>query len=160
MIESDDKVLFSTARRQFHAGLKQKVLRLDQGVPSNADKGNKTSKDIALGIAKRIGLEVAGIKLAGQTAGNEFEVATAWFIKETFLNLRHIRPGDWTIQKIGEKNDEKPPKREQQEKDFKKLIKIAQFEQYRHLVAIAKAASENPELAASLGSDYIIKPDN
>ena len=26
-------------------------------------------------------------------------------------------------------------------------------------IAIAKAASENPELAASLGSDYIIKPD-
>jgi hypothetical protein len=155
------EALFKAARRQFHALLKQKVLRLENGVLSNADKGNKASRAIALGIAERIGLNSPGVKLKGQTAGNEFEIATAIFIRETFLKLGYLRPGDWVVQKIGEKasDKEKPIKRRETEKDLKNLIKIAHFEQYRHLVAIAKAASENPELAASLGSDYIIKPD-
>jgi hypothetical protein len=156
---SENRVFFTEARRSFHAALKEKVLRLDKGVPSNADKGNKASTEIASGIARRIGLEVAGVKLAGQTAGNEFEVATASFLKETFRKLGHLRPGDWSIKKIGEKDDEKPSQNKPLEKDFRKLIKIAHYEQYKHLIAIARAAGENPELAASLGSDYIIKPD-
>lgn len=153
------EALFALARRQFHDVLKDKVLRIDKGVLSNADKGNKASKEIALGIAKRIGFDNPGVKLKGQTAGNEFEIATAWFLRETFPSLNHLRPGRWQIRKIGEKVDAEKTGQDQPQKDFKKLIKIAEFEQYRHLIAIAKAASENPELAASLGSDYIIKPD-
>jgi NgoMIV restriction enzyme len=155
------EALFGTARRRFHTVLKDKVLRLDKGVLSNADKGNTASKAIALGIATKIGLEAPGVKLKGQTSGNEFEIATAQFVRETFLQLRHIRPGDWAVQKIGEKpaSAEKLVRKKELQKDFGKLINIARFEQYRHLVAIAKAASENPELAASLGNDYIIKPD-
>jgi len=155
------EALFRAGRKQFHEDLKEKVLRLEDGVLSNADKGNKASKDIAFGIARRIGLDTPGVKLQGQKAGNEFEIATASFVRQTFSRLHHLRPGDWTIEKIGEKTSdaERPRKRLQEQRDFKKLIKIGQFEQYRHLVAIAKAASENPELAASLGSDYIIKPD-
>lgn len=152
------EALFRSARKTYHALLRQKVLRLENGVPSNADTGNKTSKAIALGIFERIGLETAGTKLKGQTAGNEFEVATASYVKETFVKLAHLRPGDWIVQKIGEKEPGNEVNKKQQEKDFKNL-KIAQFEQYRHLIAIAKAASANAELAASLGSDYIIKPD-
>ena len=151
--------LFSSARKVYHKLLQDKVLRLENGVPSNADSGSTASKAIALGIFKRIGLETAGIKLKGQTAGSEFEVATASFVKDTFLMLTHLRPGDWVVQKIGEKDRQKEAKQKQDVKDFKKLVKIAQFEQYSHLIAIAKAASENAELAASLGSDYIIKPD-
>lgn len=141
--------------------LKDKVLRLEDGVLSNADKGNKASRAIALGIAARIGLETPGIKLKGQTAGNEFEIATAQFIRETFLRLGHLRPGDWGIGKIGEKasRTEKAIRKKDLQREAGKLINIARFEQYRHLVAIAKAASENPELADSLGNDYIIKPD-
>jgi hypothetical protein len=161
--QGPNEALFRVARRRFHEVLKEKVLRLDQGVLSNADKGNKASKAIALGIAKRIGLDQPGVKLKGQTAGNQFEIATASFIRETFLQLKHLRPGEWTVQKIGEKpsNEDASAKKrnEAQQKDFKSLIKIAHFEQYKHLIAIAKAASDNPELAASLGSDYIIKPD-
>jgi hypothetical protein len=151
--------LFSSARRAYHARLRDKVLRLENGVPSNADTGNKTSKAIALGIFQRIGLETAGVKLKGQTAGSEFEVATAKFVRETFVKLSHLRPGDWQVRKIGEHEKCQESSKPQQKKDFKKLVKIAQFEQYTHLIAIAKAASENSELAASLGSDYIIKPD-
>ncbi len=150
---------FSSARRTYHALLRDRVLRLENGVPSNADTGNKASKAIALGIFRRIGLETAGIKLKGQTAGSEFEVATASFVRETFIRLSHLRPGDWVVQKIGEKDREKEAKEKRETKDFKKLVNIAQFEQYSHLIAIAKAASENAELAASLGSDYMIKPD-
>jgi hypothetical protein len=153
------EALFRSARKSYHALLIDKVLRLENGVPSNADTGNKASKAIALGIFKRIGLETAGIKLKGQTAGSEFEVATASFVRETFVKLTHLRPGDWVVQKIGEKEQERDTNKKQAAKDFRKLIKIAQFEQYSHLIAIAKAASENAELAASLGSDYIIKPD-
>lgn len=161
MTATPTEVLFKSARTRFHDVLKDKVLRLENGVLSNADKGNRASKDIAIGIANRIGLDTSGVKLSGQTAGNEFEIATAQFVRETFLKLNHLRPGDWIVQKIGEKpsDEEKAVKKKEVQKDFKKLIKIAQFEQYRHLIAIAKAASENPELAASLGSDYIIKPD-
>jgi hypothetical protein len=153
------EALFSSARKSYHTMLRDKVLRLEDGVPSNADTGNKASKAIALGIFRRIGIETVGIKLKGQTAGNEFEVATASFVRETFVHLSHLRPGDWVVQKIGEKDQEKRSRKKEWEKDFNKLVKIAQFEQYRHLIAIAKAASENAELAASLGSDYIIKPD-
>ncbi len=161
MKEVPTEALFNTARRDFHALLKDKVLRLEKGVLSNADKGNRASRAIALGIAKRIGLETPGIKLKGQTAGNEFEIATAHFVRETFLQLEHLRPGAWTVRKIGEKQgfSKTPARKKELAKDFGKLISIARFEQYRHLIAIAKAARENPELAASLGHDYIIKPD-
>lgn len=145
------------ARRAYHALLCETVLRLEDGVPSNADTGNKASKAIALGIFKRIGLETAESRLKRQTARSEFEVATAAFVRDTFVKLNHLRPGDWAVLRIGEKEEDTQKKR--QEEDFKKLVKIAQFEQYTHLIAIAKAASENAELAASLGSDYIIKPD-
>lgn len=154
-----EEALFGAARLTYHARLREKVLRLENGIPSIADKGNKASKAIALGIFKRIKLETAGIKLKGQRAGNEFEVATAAFVQETFAKLSHLRPGDWVVQKIGAKENENDSGKKQQKKDFEKLVKIAQFEQYTHLVAIAKAASENAELAASLGSDYMIKPD-
>jgi hypothetical protein len=157
--EGSTESLFGSARRTYHALLRDKVLRLENGVPSNADRGNKASKDIALGIFQRIGLETAGIKLKGQTAGSEFEVATAAFLRETFVKLSHLRPGDWVVRKIGEQEGDQGSRKKEQIKDFKKLVKIAQFEQYTHLIAIAKAASENAELAASLGSDYMIKPD-
>ncbi len=157
-----NEALFRVARRGFHSVLKEKVLRLDEGVLSNADKGNRRSKDIALGIARRIGLDQPGKKLSGQKAGNEFEIATASFIRDTFLKLEFLRPGKWTVQKIGEKPSEDLQARSRKrapQKDFRSLIKIAHYEQYQHLVAIAKAANDNPELAASLGSDYFINPD-
>ena len=139
---------FELARREYHAVLRDKVMRLDKGVPSIADKDSRASRDLALAIFQRIGIGESGEKLTGQTAGKEFEIATAAFIRRTFLKLRHLRPGVWDVHRIGEK-DWDPGGRNQ----------IARFEQYRHLTAIAKAASENLELAASLGSDYLIKPD-
>jgi hypothetical protein len=136
------------ARRSYHAALKENVLRLEKGVLSNADNGNEASKAIALGIATRIGLDTPAVKPGGLTARGEFEVATSSFVREAFLKVNHFRSGEWMVQRIGEESS-----------DRKMPITIARSSQYRHLVAIAKAASENPELAASLGNDYIIKPD-
>jgi NgoMIV restriction enzyme len=52
--------------------------------------------------------------------------------------LTHLRPGKW---RIGSGKS------------------IAQFAQYAHLLAIDKVLNDNPGLKASLGGDYIIKPD-
>ncbi|WP_236731524.1 NgoMIV family type II restriction endonuclease [Pseudomonas amygdali] len=38
-------------------------------------------------------------------------------------------------------------------------LEIARYEQYTHLVALDRAARNDPELAAALGSDYTITPD-
>lgn len=135
--------LFAKARKQYHARLLSSVLKVsEKGIPSNADKDSKLSVKIALGIAGQLNSEF-GERLAGQTSGSEFETINEEFLRETFLHLRHIRPGDWTIKKIGNRN----------------RMAIAGFEQYSHLVVLDKAAADNPELAAVLGNDYTITPD-
>ncbi|MBP2644157.1 MAG: Type restriction endonuclease [Firmicutes bacterium] len=135
--------LILEARKRYHAALLQSVLTVDsRGIPSNADSSNKASIVIARGITDQLCSET-GERLAGQTSGSEFETCNADFIKDTFLSLGHIRPGEWEIRKIGNRN----------------RMAIAEFEQFEHLVALKRAAESNPELAAALGSDYTITPD-
>jgi len=132
------------ARRSYHAALVQAVLRTDRtGVPSNADKDSVASVKIAHGIAIRLGSHARGSRLAGQMSGKKFEEVTYKFIDQTFPKLSHLRPGDWEVKHI----------------TGRYRLEIARYEQYAHLVALEKAASENPELAAALGSDYTITPD-
>jgi hypothetical protein len=132
---------FSEARKSFHAALLNSILRIDAtGVPSNADRGSRISTNIAVGIARRIGVDAIGARLAGQMAGNEFEEICRKFLESTFLRLEHLRPGTWRVQRGNQ-------------------AVIALYEQYAHLNALARAASRDPELATVLGSDYIIKPD-
>lgn len=76
-----------------------------------------------------------------QTVGTLFEKATAAFLQESFRLLGHIRPGRWGFF-VAET-----------------ARSIDQFEQYEHLDFLSRAIAEHPELAAILGSDYIIKPD-
>ena len=136
-----DTALFSESRKAFHAALLNSVLRIDaSGIASNADRNHKNSVRIASGIAKRIGSGARGARLAGQQAGNRFEELCVDFLRETFLKCEHLRPGNWSIQRGA------------------RLI-IARHEQYAHLTALQDAASRSPELAAALGSDYIITPD-
>lgn len=131
------------ARKKYHASLLQSVLTINsQGVPSNADKDSKLSVKIAKGIAEILKSQT-GERLAGQTSGSEFEAINAEFIRETFLALHHIRPGNWEIKKIGNRN----------------RLAIAEYEQYAHLIALDAASKNNPELAAALGNDYTITPD-
>ena len=139
----NDEAFFSEARRSFHAALLASVLRTDKnGVPSNADKHSNPSVRIAKGILERLGADAVGARLAGQMAGNKFEEICKEYLEETFPRLAHLRPGLWEFKKgIGGRSA------------------IAQFDQYVHLAALESAAKASPELAAALGSDYLIKPD-
>jgi hypothetical protein len=137
-------VFFREARRSYHAALLENVLRKnEEGVPSNADGSQKSSVRYAQGILERLGPEVTGARLAGQMAGNEFEVVTCRFLDQTFRSLSHIRPGDWDIHRVSSRGGSP----------------LAEFEQYAHLWALKQAASKSVELAAALGNDYTITPD-
>lgn len=135
--------LIVAARKRFHAALLKGVLTINSmGITSNADGSSRISKLIARGIADQLVSET-GERLAGQTSGNEFEAITADFLRQTLAGLGHLRPGDWEVRQVTNRNRRA----------------IAEFEQYAHLIALDNAARQNPELAAALGSDYTITPD-
>lgn len=135
---------FSEARRAFHAELLETTLTISSsGVVSNADGSNRISRDIAKGIADRLQAETVGERMAGQTSGNRFEAVCANFVKRTFTQLGHLRPGVWDIHQVSGRN----------------RLEIARYAQYAHLVALERAARADAELAAALGSDYTITPD-
>lgn len=136
------EALIAEARKRYHSSLLH-LLTIDaKGIPSNADSASKSSVAIASGIADLLRSET-GERLAGQTSGSAFETCNADYLRDTFLALGHIRPGEWEIRKIGNRN----------------RMAIAGFEQFAHLVALQRAARNDPELAAALGSDYTITPD-
>ena len=125
-------------RREYHRRIARDVLRLsDAGIPSNADKGSKSSVRIANGIVKSIGLPVGSGKLAGQTAGRHFEAATKCFLRDAFGLLSHLRPGEWLFSLGGN---------------------IRDFEQYSHLSDVRRVVEQHEELKVIFG-DYIVTPD-
>jgi len=135
---------FLEARKKFHAALLKDTLTTnDKGVVSNADGSNQASREIAKGIAERLKAETVGERIAGQTSGDQFEGHCALFVEETFLRLEHLRPGTWGVSQVKGRN----------------RLEIAKYEQYAHLKALDRAAKNDPELAAALGSDYTITPD-
>ncbi len=139
-----NRAAFAEARTAYHSSLLKNLLSVDDsGVASNADKHSRSSVDIAYGIAQLLKSEIPAKRLAGQTSGSRFEDACAEFVKSTFCQLGHLRPGTWDVHKIGSRDNSA----------------IAMYEQYAHLIALNAAAKNNPELAAALGSDYTITPD-
>jgi len=135
---------FTIARKAFHAALLKDTLMINSGgVVSNADSSSTSSKAIAKGIAELLKVETMGERIAGQTSGNQFEGICADFVQKTFLKLGHLRPGAWDVHQVSGRN----------------RLEIARYEQYAHLVALDRAAKNDPELAAALGSDYTITPD-
>jgi hypothetical protein len=137
-------VQFLEARKAYHAALLKATLTINsKGVVSNADSSNRASIAIAKGIADLLKAETQGERIAGQTSGNQFEGACADFVLATFNKLGHLRPGTWDIHQVSGRN----------------RLEIAKYEQYAHLVALDRAAKNDPELAAALGSDYTITPD-
>lgn len=135
---------FLGARKAYHAALLQSVLTVNSaGVASNADKDNRLSVNIARVIAELLEVETERERLAGQTSGNRFEDACASFVRDTFCQLAHLRPGAWNVHQVTGRN----------------RLEIARYAQYAHLVALDEAARSNPALAAAIGSDYTITPD-
>ena len=129
----------TTARREFHATLLQSILtRSASGVPSNADKASKPSREIASSIIDQLGPANTATKLPGQTAGADFEGVCASFVRVCFDRMLHLRPGSFTVNKGGG---------------------IAMFDQYAHLDDLEAIAKTNREIATAIGSDYLIKPD-
>lgn len=137
-------VEFAEARKLFHASLLKNTLTTNSnGDVSNADKLSKLSNSIAKGIASLLKSETIAERLAGQTSGKNFEDSCSDFVKNTFLKLGHLRPGDWSVSRVSGKSRKQ----------------ISEYEQYAHLTALHEAAKSNPQLAAALGSDYTITPD-
>lgn len=127
------------ARREFHSALLGNILtKSNTGIPSNADKSSKPSIAIASSILEQIGTAKTAPKLAGQTAGADFESVCAHFVGICFERMNHLRPGIFTVTKGGA---------------------IATFDQYAHLDELEAIAKSNREIATALGSDYLIKPD-
>lgn len=127
-------------RSQYHRQICATVLGLRDGVPNNADRSSRVSRDIAERLIQHLPYPFC-LPPSEQTAGSLFEKATATFLQEAFCLLGHIRPGRWGFF-VAET-----------------ARSIEQFEQYEHLDFLSRAMAEHPELAAILGSDYIIKPD-
>lgn len=140
----ESEALISKARKRYHSSLLEGPLSINsRGIPSNADGSNGNSILFAKSIMESLKYETTREKVAGQTSGNQFEEINVTFLKETFLALEHIRPGGWSIKKVGSRSS----------------LAIAEYEQYQHLISLRNASKLNPELAAALGNDYVIAPD-
>lgn len=129
----------------FHQSLlEQDVLTVDKdGIPSNADKDNEDSKAIAEHMLSALGTPHCGAKIPAQPLGSRFEKLCLAYLQDTFPHLEHLRPGKWEVTTPSGK--------------FKRGI--TGTEQYVHLATLAEACEKQPELAAMLGQDYLIKPD-
>ncbi len=129
-------------RKSYHSRICQEIIRLKRDgeteYPNFADKGNRSSRAIALGIVQRLGCVANYDPLPGQATGNLFEAATQDFLESAFGLLQHLRPGQWHY------SIETP---------------ISEFDQYEHLGELERIVEEVDTLASSLGTDYIIKPD-
>lgn len=144
------KVLIAEARNHFYERLfETNTLTLTRaGVASNADTSSRGSKAIAgkiIAILRDKHNYVVNTvdKISGQTLGRQFELLTMEFLQETFPRLQNLRPGQWSILQLGNNN----------------RLKTSDFEQYEHLAYLNALTTENAQLAAALGNDYMVAPD-
>lgn len=142
--------VIAKARFHFHERLfETNTLTLTpNGIVSNADTSSRGSKDIAKRIVNILVDEQhhkinTVDKISGQTLGKQFEQITMEFLQETFPYLQNICPGHWSILQLGNNNK----------------LKTSDFEQYEHLAYLNTLTSENAQLAAALGNDYLVAPD-
>ena len=106
-----------------------------------ADGDDAASVALAAGVAGRLARPLNPAPPGPQTAGTLFTRHTKTFLEEALPLLAHLLPGDFFI--------EMRPS----------LAVIAKFDQYEHLDDLDRIAAENAEIAAVLGSDYVVTPD-
>jgi len=142
--------LIANARYHFHERLFETntLTFTSAGVASNADTSSRGSKAIARRIVdimvEEHNYHVNTVdKISGQTLGKQFESLSMWFLRETFPHLQSVRPGRWTILQLGNNNK----------------LKTSDFAQYEHLAYLNALTTENAQLAAALGNDYLVAPD-
>lgn len=136
--------LLATERKKYHKALIENgILTVDKnGIPSNADKSSRLSVSIAAEIARVLIAETAE-KAVGQTSGAKFELVNMEFLANTFPKLQNLRPGEWHIVKLGNRN----------------TMKTSSFAQYEHLDYLSRLIEADTRLAASMGNDYMVAPD-
>jgi len=134
--------IIKTARMNYHAGLRSDIYVANNGVASNADKDSKPSKAIGQHLAAILGVG-GGARLAPQTVGARFEQHTMEYLRATFLQLGHLRPGDWDVHCVKSRSG----------------LPIAKFDQYQHLADLEDVARKNPSIRSVLGPDYTIASD-
>lgn len=150
LISRGEEARISAARTEFHAGLLQsgtlQLTESQKGGPgaSNADSTNRFSSQVARHIALALQAEVVAERAAGQTLGGNFETAVTAFLRETFPYLQSVRPGRWTLEKVGNLGSEKS---------------LSRFDQYSHLDQLDKVSRNDRVLKAALGNAYAISPD-
>ena len=134
--------IFTRARRKFHSDLIEGgLIGISGGIPSIADKGNRTSIEVASRLFLLLGLKNDSNRLVAQKSGSGFEAVVAQYLKDTFPKLGMLRPGKYLITKS------------------KSASSISKSYQYQHLELLDTLSSKIPELAAAIGTGYIIKPD-
>jgi len=128
-------------RKEYHGQLCRDVIRIKgdrkTGYPNFADGTRATSRELAWGVAERIGCSTTGY-IAPQTVGTLFEQVTQGFLEKAFSLIYHLRPGEWRYSGKGA---------------------ISDFDQYRHLDDLERLLETAVELKASVGRDYLIRPD-
>lgn len=134
----------SELRTAYHSRICREIIRLSRGrnsveYPNFADGSNKSSVEIARGIAERIGFKPNYQRIKEQVVGDLFESCTKDFLSEVFELLRHLRPGDWIYST--------------------EQTAISGFDQYEHLAYLANIVAHDKSLAPALRGDYIVKPD-
>lgn len=143
---TDERVAALIARER--AWLHAEIIRTGtlavnaSGIATNADKGNKPSREIAAGLASRLMSETHE-RQAGQTSGSNFEILLAEFIRRTFPKLQHVRPGEWEVIQLGNRS----------------AMKTSSFVQYEHLDYLQELTASNARLKTILGNDYMVAPD-
>ncbi len=129
-------------RKEYHARICREIIRFKKTrsfeYPNFADKGTKTSRRIATFVAQNIECKPQYSKISGQSAGSYFEIITKDFLESSLAFLQHLRPGRW---------------------HYATQTSISDFDQYEHLADLEKLVDQIDTLSASLGTDYIIKPD-
>ncbi|MDR0938135.1 MAG: NgoMIV family type II restriction endonuclease [Mediterranea sp.] len=142
-MENSFHSIIEMARANYHKELLQSILTVDkEGFPSNADKHSSLSTRIAQGITDLLKTNIRP-KEVGQTSGRKFEIINMQFLQQVFPHIEIFRPGEWCIQRLGNKN----------------RTTISDFEQYAHLADLEELAQNNNVLAAALGNDYMVNPD-
>ena len=144
MPNSTDIALIARERAWLHSEIiRTGTLAINaDGIATNADKGNKPSREIAAGLARRL-LSETHERQAGQTSGSNFEVLLAEFVNRTFPKLQHVRPGEWEVIQLGNRS----------------AMKTSNFVQYEHLEYLQELTNTNAKLKTILGNDYIVAPD-
>lgn len=115
------------------------VLSLEgkEQIPSNADRNSRLSVELARGMIEGMGGAIPRQRQAAQRSGRLFEEKVRKFILMTFRKLDHLRPGSWIVSTNA----------------------VDHYEQYSHIKSLKTLIEKHPEIAASLGTDYIITPD-